>query len=296
MKTKSHLSICSLLIVLLGSVSGCVSSASSNTPTVELCVATYNVRYASATGANAWPQRRPLVNEVIRQMNPDLLGTQEGVHQQLQDIASDLPDYRWIGVGRDGGLRGEFMAIFYRHARLQPLSTNHFWLSDTPEVAGSATWGNRNRRMVTAVRFLDRPTGVEFDFYNTHFDHEVQVAREKSAELVRSRVATLSSNVPAILVGDFNADGGRNKAHQLLTEDGFFQDAWIKTAQRVGEGVSTFNSFKSVSTNGPRIDWILTRGPIEAKRVETVLLQPEGQWASDHFPVKADLVLRPAGR
>ena len=36
-----------------------------------LCVMTYNLRYASATPPNAWSQRRPLVAECIRQVNPD---------------------------------------------------------------------------------------------------------------------------------------------------------------------------------------------------------------------------------
>ena len=108
---------------------------------------------------------------------------------QLTDLAADLPGYDWVVVGRDDGKeKGEFMAVFYRKARLEPLTTNHFWLSDTPEVAGSTTWGNRNRRMVTRLKFRDRQTTQQFYLFNTHFDHEVQLAREKSAELVRQRV------------------------------------------------------------------------------------------------------------
>jgi endonuclease/exonuclease/phosphatase family metal-dependent hydrolase len=269
-----------------------VTFAADSTNAAQLCVASYNVRYASSTPPNSWPERRPLVNEVIRGINPDVLGTQEGVLNQLKDMAADLPDYGWIGTGRDGGDKGEFMAVFYRKARLEPLATNHFWLSDTPEIPGSTTWGNSNRRMVTWIRFRDHATGKEFYFFNTHFDHQVQTAREKSAELVRSRIADLPGNLPVILTGDFNAAAQDNPAYDILTKDGFFEDSWIKAGTRQGEGIATFNSFKAISTNGVRIDWILTRGNVAVDAAAIVSLKPKDQWASDHFPVVAHIAFK----
>ena len=108
----------------------------------SLNVMAFNIRYASATGANAWPKRRGGVVKVIADQKADLIGTQEGLYHQLTFMDKELPDHKWIGVGREGGQRGEFMAIFYRSARFEPLETNHFWLSDSPEKIGSASWGN----------------------------------------------------------------------------------------------------------------------------------------------------------
>jgi endonuclease/exonuclease/phosphatase family metal-dependent hydrolase len=170
-----------------------------------LTVMTYNLRYASKLPPNAWFQRRPVAAAMLKELKPDIVGTQEGLYQQIKDLQTDLPDYAWIGTGRDGGSRGEFMAVFYRHERFEPLEFDHFWLSDTPETIGSTTWGNSNRRMVTWIRFLDRKTQEEFYFFNTHFDHEKQPAREKSATLIRERVDALKTKLPVILVGDFNA-------------------------------------------------------------------------------------------
>ena len=79
-----------------------------------LAVMTYNLRYASPTPPNAWPQRRPLMRELMQQVTPDVIGTQEGLYGQIKDLATDLPDYEWVGTGRDGGSRGEFMAVFFR--------------------------------------------------------------------------------------------------------------------------------------------------------------------------------------
>jgi endonuclease/exonuclease/phosphatase family metal-dependent hydrolase len=259
-------------------------------PAATLCVMTYNLRFASSTPPNSWPQRRPLMQECIRKVSPDLFGTQEGLYPQLKDIAADLPAYNWIGLGRDGGSKGEFMAIFYRTSRFDPLAFDHFWLSDTPEIIGSSTWGNSNRRMVTWVRFLDRDTNREFYLVNTHFDHQVQGAREKSAELIRKRVAALNTTLPVILTGDFNA-AESNQAHEILLAQDFFTDTWQAARERRGEGLGTFNGFKAVPKNNTRIDWILTRGTVTVEAEEIVTFSRDGHFPSDHCPLVAWLRL-----
>ena len=286
---SSPLRLCALTAILLALLQMVTTAATSN-----LCVMTYNLRYASSTGPNAWPQRRPLMGELIQNISPDVLGTQEGLYPQLKDLAADLPEHDWIGLGREGGSRGEFMAVFYRKARLEPLAFDHFWLSDTPEVVGSTTWGNSNRRMVTWVKFRDRQTKQEFFFFNTHFDHQIQAAREKSAELVRQRITALDTKLPVLLVGDFNAAAGKNKSYEILTQDKFFTDTWQTARERKGEGVGTFNNFKAIPNDGGRIDWILARGDVTAEKIEIVTFQRDGQFPSDHFPVVAQLRFGPA--
>jgi len=268
---------------------------STNSTGSPLCVMTYNLRYASPHPPNAWAARRPLVREVVQKAAPDVLGTQEGLYGQLKELASDLPEFDWIGLGREGGSSGEFMAVFYRKARLEPLAFDHFWLSDTPAVIGSTTWSNRNRRMVTWVKFRDRSAGNEFFLFNTHFDHEIQLAREKSAELVRQRVTALNTQLPVLLIGDFNAAAQTNKAYQILTDGQFFTDAWLSARERRGEGIGTFNDFKAAVLHGPRIDWMLTRGKTWVDRAETVIFSQNGQFPSDHFPVVVHLRFRPGG-
>jgi hypothetical protein len=146
---------------------------------LELRVMTYNLRFASTQSPNAWPDRRPVMQALINREAPDVFGTQEGLYGQLRDLAAGLPAYEWIGLGRAGGSKDEFAAVFYRRDRLEPVAFDHFWLSDTPEVIGSITWGHTYRRMVTWVRFRDRATGREFEFWNTHFDHQVEEARQR---------------------------------------------------------------------------------------------------------------------
>jgi endonuclease/exonuclease/phosphatase family metal-dependent hydrolase len=253
----------------------------------ELCVMTFNLRFASpGPPPDGWVHRRPIVQAVIRQVSPDVLGTQEGIYQQLKDLHSDLPEYEWIGLGRDGGSRGEFMAVFYRSERLEPLEFDHFWLSDTPNVIASSTWGNTNRRMVTWVRFFNRQTKHQFYYVNTHFDHQVQKAREKSAQLVLDRVKKLRGDLPVLLAGDFNATAGANKAYDILVNKDAFVDTWAASQKR-GEPYGTFGAYRPPKKGGPRIDWILARGSVTTVWTEVVTFSKNGQYPSDHFPVVA---------
>lgn len=257
----------------------------------SLRVMSYNLRFASPVPPNAWPDRRPLMRELLKDTAPDLIGTQEGVYYQLKDIASDLDGYDWIGLGRNGGSRGEFMAIYYRKARFEPLEYDHFWLSDTPNVIGSTNWGPNLPRMVTWVKFEDRQTKQKFYFINTHFDHKVQSAREKSSELLRERVSTFDPLLPVILVGDFNAAAPQNKAYQILVGDKFFHDTWDTAKKRSDEITGTYNGFKALEPKGARIDWILTRGDVKTESLEILTFSKNGQFPSDHCPVMAVLKL-----
>ena len=273
------------LILLSLVASACVSSVASD----PLKVMTYNLRYASTNKPNAWPDRRPIMKQCLLEADPDVIGTQEGVYHQLKDLERELPQYRWLGTGRDGGSRGEFMAIFYRHERLEPLEYDHFWLSDTPEVIGSTTWGHSNRRMVTWVRFKDQKSGAEFYLVNTHFDHQVQPAREKSADLLLTRVKKLKPELPLIVLGDFNAKAGVNKAYSILTAEDWLTDTWNTAREKRGEIVATFNNFQRAIPGDNRIDWILTRNIEPPAWIQIITFAKNGQYPSDHFPVLTEL-------
>lgn len=277
--------VCALRLVF--SIAFALRAAGPASDGDTLCVATFNLRYASAQPPNSWPQRRPVMVECFRQMAPDIVGTQEGVYEQLKDLAADLPAYSWIGTGRDGGSRGEFMAIFYRADRFEPLEYDHFWLSDTPEVIASSTWGNECRRMVTWVRFRDRQRQHEFYFVNTHLDHQVQLAREKGARLIRERLAKLPANLPLLLVGDFNAVAGKNPVYDILVGPDGLVDLWKTARERRGEGIKSFHNFQGPVAGNEHIDWILARGPVVAEAAELVTYSRDGQFPSDHFPVLA---------
>ncbi len=264
--------------------------------TLRLTVMTFNLKYASEQGENRWSDRRAVLRNAILAEDPDLIGTQEGVYGQLRDMDADLPAYDWIGLGRGGGSREEFMAIFYKADRFEPLAYDHFWLSDTPQLIGSRTWGHDNRRMVTWVRFKDKATGVEFYHWNTHFDHRVQLAREKSADLLLSELRLLEPALPVILTGDFNASAANIVHGKLLARaEGQLQllDTWDRAQERLGEQVGTFHGWEGSAPADRRIDWILVTPEFSATTAKVVTYEENGQYPSDHYPVVSELELSP---
>ncbi|WFB06486.1 endonuclease/exonuclease/phosphatase family protein [Streptomyces sp. LX-29] len=250
---------------------------------------TFNLRYASDTPPHTWAERRPVTRELLRRERPHLLGTQEGLYGQLRDIAADLgAPYAWLGTGRQGGSRDEFMAVFYDTRRLEPQEYDHFWLSDTPYVIGSNTWGGAVVRMVTWIRFRDLRTGRRFYALNTHLDHRGQQARERSAELITRRLAELDPALPRVVTGDFNVPAHGNPVYAAMLNGGALVDSW-DAAERRGRLYGTFHGYRPPVPDGERIDWILTSPGVRTRYAAINTFSPGGRFPSDHLPVQAVL-------
>jgi len=257
----------------------------------DLKVMTFNLRYASTSMPHAWSVRRPVTKACFEQTAPDLIGTQEGLTAQLADMRADLPAYAMLGQGREGGEKGEYMAIFYRRERFELLESHDYWLSATPEAVGSKSWNSSLPRMVTWARFRDKATGKAFVFVNTHFDHMSEEARAQSAKLIRTRLADLKPAAPILLVGDFNAVAKASAAYTTLTGDGFLVDLFRTAPARKGEELNTFHGYRKANRDGIHIDWLLGRGGWKAKTAAVVEFEVKGQFPSDHFPVMVQVGL-----
>jgi len=250
-----------------------------------LRVMTFNVRLPAASdGANQWEHRRALMARVIEQQHPDVFGTQELFKSQGDYLAGQLPHYAWFGEGRRGGDDDEHMGVFYRSDRLRVVESGNFWLSDTPEVPGSISWGHPFPRMATWALFECIADGRRFYLFNTHLPYrdEDDEARERGARVLLQRLQALPADVPVVLTGDFNTAPG-SPAHAVLTAS--LHDAWIESPRRKGPE-ATFHDF--TGTPDQRIDWILQRG-FEVEKIQTITTHARGRYPSDHFPVLATL-------
>ncbi|MHA5048211.1 endonuclease/exonuclease/phosphatase family protein [Streptomyces sp. SD15] len=260
-------------------------------PDPRLKVMTFNLRFASTTEPHSWAVRRPVMQALLRQERPHVIGTQEGLYQQIRDIEADLgPHHDWVGTGRAGGSRDEFMAILYDTRRLAPVEYDHFWLSDTPDVIGSNTWGGGSIRMVTWVRFRDLgDNGREFYFLNTHLDNSSQSARARAATLIGQRTSGLDRSLPLIVTGDFNVAAHRSPVYDTVLGAGLV-DTWDTAAERSAL-YATFHGYKPLTPDGDRIDWILATPGVTAHRASINTFALNGQFPSDHLPVQATLTL-----
>ena len=171
-------------------------------------VMTFNVRYDNPDDSlNNWAYRKDRVAKAIRFYDADIVGTQEVLHNQLVDLQQRLPEYESIGVGReDGKEAGEYSALWYRKDRFTAKDSGWFWLSETPEVAGSKGWDGACERIATWAILQDKLTGKECFVLNTHLDHVGVAARREGVKLVLDKVQELGGDLPVIVTGDFNAE------------------------------------------------------------------------------------------
>lgn len=250
-----------------------------------LRVMTFNVRLPMASdGPERWEARRDLFVKTIRDEHPDVFGAQELYKEQGDYVVAKLPEYKWFGMGRKGGDGDEHMGVFYRTDELRVLDSGNFWLSDTPDVPGSISWGTLFPRMVTWARFQRKDDGRTFILFDTHLPYRKQddAARERGAAVILKRIAQLPAGEPFVLTGDFNTTPD-SKVHAMLTRH--LHDAWLTAPQRSGPD-KTFHDFTGQPTE--RIDWILVRG-FRVQDVRTVTTHEGKLYPSDHFPVRAVL-------
>src|SRR5688572_4718728 len=241
-------------------------------PREPMTVMTFNIRYGTAKdGENEWSSRREMLFDVIRSGNPDLLGLQEALDFQIDEIMAAVPGYAVVGVGRDdGGEKGEYSAILFRRDRFHVAEAGTFWFSDTPSVVASKSWGNQITRICTWARFIDRD-GRGLYHFNLHLDHQSQPSRERSAVLLRGRIDTRTVPDPVIVTGDFNV-GETNPALATLTAPvGNATPAFLDTFRVLHADVKdagTFSGFK-FGTGGPdKIDYVLVQPGTEVRSAE----------------------------
>ena len=254
-------------------------------------VMSFNIRYGTAPdGDHVWPNRRDHVIATLQDHAPHLLGVQEALRAQLDDVAPALPHHRELGVAReDGKTTGEYSALLVDTVRFVVLDHGTFWFSDTPAVPGSTSWGNRITRISTWARLADRATRDTVRVYNLHWDHESQPSRERSAELLLARLTRDHSPGDLLLVlGDFNADEENPAYRALLGNAGTSLRDAFREAHPDARVAGTFNAFRGDSTGG-MIDhvligpgWHVAAAGIDRRRFGAL-------WASDHFAVWAVL-------
>jgi endonuclease/exonuclease/phosphatase family metal-dependent hydrolase len=253
-----------------------------------LQVMSFNLRNAVGDGTDPWSERRAANRALLRAELPTVIGTQEGLYQQLRELAEGLPaEYEWIGTGREGGSRGEFMAVFFDASRLEPREFDHFWLSDQPDLVGSSSWGNDVVRMATWVRFRDRATGVTFVVLNTHLDHAVDEAQRRGAELVAGRLGEFDADLPVLVTGDFNVAAEASEPYATLVGKAGLVDTWTAADERLSPPYATFHGYRPPEVGGARIDWILARPGVRVPVAAINTFTLDGRWASDHWPVQA---------
>lgn len=254
---------------------------------VRVAWATFNVRYDNpGDSLNSWPYRRDTVCGFIRTRGLDVVGMQEVLHGQLEDLKAGLPGYAAVGVGRDDGKEaGEYSPLFYRADKFELLDSSTFWLSQYPDSAGFIGWDGACTRIATWAKLRDRATGKVFMAVNTHFDHVGTEARRQGALLIIRRIKDIVGDRPAVLTGDFNVND-RSEAYRTLTTNDFvLRDAYKIADRRTGPAY-TFHDFgREPMERREKIDFIFVTPHVKVLRAD-IAPNPETPtgYLSDHNP------------
>ena len=253
----------------------------------ELKVMSYNIRLSTdKDGTNAWKYRCPATLEMIKDQNPDVIGVQEALPEQVNFLEEWAEGYDCVGVGRDDGKKkGEFMSIFWNKKTVKLMKWGTFWLSETPEKP-SKGWDAACYRTATWALMKDKRTGERFYFVNTHLDHAGAEARKNGLKLIVERISEINpEGYPMVLTGDFNMKPSAPELKDL--------DACMKSARKVALTTDTHQTFNGwgKAKSDMIIDYIYISGFSSCLEYQTVTKKyNDRKFISDHYPITARLI------
>ena len=253
---------------------------------------TFNIRCIAGIDNEqgvGWDSRKDRVCQWVKDKNIDVVGMQEVTHQQLMDVLERLPEFDYVGVGRtDGKEGGEYTPVLFRKDKYEALDRGNFWLSETPDSAGSKGWDAALPRVASWVKLQDKATGKVFMAVNTHFDHIGQTARVESAKLIMQKIQEIVGEQPAGVTGDFNITED-NPAYATMVGSKFvMRDAYYMSPQHEGVRYS-FHAYSTIPpSQAHKIDFIFVTPQIEVLRTGIPKDNPDAP-LSDHSPHWADL-------
>ena len=252
----------------------------------QLNVLTINLRHEAAEdGHDNWPYRKKRTVRLIQETAPAIFGTQEGRKPQVQDFSSLLQDYTLCDRHRYWDPARFYPSIFFRNDFLQILESGDRWLSETPHIHASKSWGSAFPRLATWAKCRIISDRTSFLFVDVHLDHVGAEARAGQAQALLELLLELDTNpLPVVIVSDFNDVPG-SEPYRILTRE--YKDAWKERCSSERE-TDTWHGFTGKGQRG-RLDWILVSRGVSILDVEILRTSYGGSYPSDHFPVRAML-------
>lgn len=256
---------------------------------------TFNIRLdVPSDSLNSWQYRKDNAAEMVRMNDVDILGMQEVLLNQMNDLKERLPQYTAIGVGReDGADKGEFSPIFYKKDRFLAIESGTFWVSETPELAGSKGWDASYIRVATWAILKEKATGKEIFAINTHLDNDGLIARKEGGNLLLKKAEELGKGLPIVLTGDFN-DTPQSEAIKNITDaskTNHLLDSKTIALKTSGTDWTFHNFGRLAESERPLIDYIFVSKQI---KVQDYVVLPDtlnGTFVSDHKPVLSKITI-----
>jgi endonuclease/exonuclease/phosphatase family metal-dependent hydrolase len=251
-----------------------------------------------------WKDRRELCFQVIKSRQPDIICLQEVIRPQMSDLEKALPDFASFGFA--GPVMDTYQTgyhgiaknpIMFSKERYELTSAGNYWLSETPMVAGSMSWGSGRARHVNWVRLREHKSRREFRVVNTHLDHVSQHARKHQARMIVAESEQYPPDFSQLLAGDFNQDAS-DAVIKNIKDGGWIKDGggWSDTYAAVhgpedpGNTVHGFKGPEAEVRKG-KVDFIFARGQVIPKAAAVIKDNRDGFYPSDHYFISAEVTI-----
>ncbi len=284
----------------------------------------YNLRLlqfnVQTENGNAAPfsVRSEMYRKFVDEIRPDVVGMQEVTTNWRNWLDTYVFNDSYASVGEARTKGGEANPIYYRKDKFELVDSGTFWLSDTPDKAGSSVAGANYPRICTWAILKDKATGVQFAHMNTHLDHNGNNDSTTGNNIRKAQMAVIIkfaaekfAGMPQFLTGDLNnrkttSKGETYALYKMITgertvtaEDGKTYKMTLADS-RFGAPVTVDENHTATMTKYYEENdkaYEPTREPIdyafydpantEALTYETFLMSENGCWISDHLPVFA---------
>lgn len=264
-------------------------------PDSKINIMSFNIRYDNAgDGDNQWKFRKDYAADLIRFYDADIIGTQEVLHNQLTDLCDRMPDYSYVGVGReDGKTKGEYSVVLFKKDRFKIIDSGNFWLSENMNAIGNKGWDAACERIATWVILKDKESGKSLFLLNTHLDHMGQTARREGAKLVLKEAEVLAKGLPVVVTGDFNATPNEESIQVLTNKNDKRYLTHTRDIAALKYGPEyTFHNFGKIPVEKRQfIDYIFVKGDIKVTRHGVLTDLKYNLYPSDHYPILATIIM-----
>ena len=251
----------------------------------DLRVVQFNLR-CTGFGETSVAYRAPLMTAMLESLGADSMGFQEANLRWMTYLEDHLTDYAYVGVARDDGkVLGEFSPIFYLKDKYDAVESGTFWLSKTPEKAGSRDWGSACNRICTWAVLENKETGARYAHFNTHLDHISGEARKHQMAVLLEKVKAYIGVCPVVLTGDLNdlEDSAMyREAAGLLTD--------ARHAAPDTDTQDTFHNYGGIVPMG-LLDYVFVSEEVAPLVFHVIDDKINGKYLSDHYGVYVDLRL-----
>ncbi|CAI7883514.1 unnamed protein product [Closterium sp. NIES-54] len=273
---------------------------------------------------NSWALRKFACLEMLRKFHPTLIFTQEGSKEQLEYLHCELKAYECFGSKSQDAPGEDYSAIIYNRDQVEVMESGNFWLSETPEVCGSTSWGASTPAVVNWVKFRVKglqPPGYAFQAYNVRMKTGSSSARAKGALLLWQHISSVPPSIPALMCANFNQNKGSATARFFLGSwklngiEGDFKDVLSIARKKINTGhiyshhrfqghdMSCLQIVKSAmeictAESDPGIvdplhtDWMFRYGrALNPTYCEVVVSSWGGKLPTSHYPLYAEFSL-----